>query len=165
MTLLDELEAQLKQAVFDINEEWRQMGVADLKDRLRKVVGIHTLTVQPGSVVINNQTIPIGAAATDDEIAAAIQANITKINGIISTTTTTVTRPMSITGAHTLSASIKDKIQAAKDRMAQSSAKTDNALKKFHNAVDVADNVSQSIETEADDLMKELGQFTNGGPA
>jgi predicted nucleic acid-binding Zn-ribbon protein len=72
---------------------------------------------------------------------------------------------MSITGAHVLSASIKDKIQAAKDRIAKTNTNTDAALAKFNNAADVADQVSKSIETEADDLMAELGQFTNGGPA
>lgn len=71
---------------------------------------------------------------------------------------------MSITGAANLSASIKDKIAAAKARMANVTANTDIALTKLHSAADAADQVNKSIEAEADQLLAEIGQFSNGGP-
>ena len=72
---------------------------------------------------------------------------------------------MSITGAANLSASIRDKITAAKARMANVTANTDMALTKLHSAADAADQVNKSIEAEADQLLAEIGQFSNGGPA
>lgn len=72
---------------------------------------------------------------------------------------------MSITGATHLADSIKAKIQAAKDRMAQATTNTDAALTKLNTAADAADQVSSSIAKEADDLMAQIGQFSNGGPA
>jgi hypothetical protein len=72
--------------------------------------------------------------------------------------------PMSITGASHISGSIKDKIAAAKARMAEIGSGTDAALAKLHSAGDAADAVNKSIAAEADALMSELGQFSNGGP-
>ena len=72
---------------------------------------------------------------------------------------------MSITGANNLAGSIKDKIAAAKARVANVTQNTDLALAKLHEAADAADQVNKSIEAEAAGLLAELGQFTNGAPA
>lgn len=165
MILLEEFENQLKQAVFDINEEWRQMGVADLKDRLRKVVGIHTLTIQPGAVRINNQTIPIGPAATDDEIAAAIQANINKINDL---SKPTAAKPMSITGLQ--SGAFQAKLAEMKKRFADKQneglARVDTAVEAGNAKIDQAvAGVEAKMNKEIEDSLQEFAQFTNGGPA
>ncbi len=154
LQVIDALEDSLTNAVIDENWKNRVSRQADLRQRFNDP----DLTVrQMGHFLIINTAgheITIGALATDDQIAD----EIAKIRP-------TTEKSMSITGAHTLSASIKEKIQAAKDRMAKSTEGADAALKKFNSAVDTADSVSKSIETEADELLKELGQFTNGGPA
>jgi hypothetical protein len=154
LNILDNLADSLALATIDENWKHRLGRQTELRARFNAP----DLTVrQLGHFQIINlegHEITIGSMATDEQIAAEI-ANIRQITE----------KPMSITGAHTLSASIKEKIQAAKDRMAKSTEGTEAALKKFNSAVDVADSVSKSIETEADELMKELGQFTNGGPA
>ena len=137
------------------------MSAASLKDRLRNIVGIHTLTVGPSSVTLNNQTIPIPAHASDDEIAAAIQSNIQKINAITGQPTTMTT---TITGASQLAGTIKDRINAAKAKVGTVTANADAALAKLNSAADTADQVNQAISKEADDLMAQIGQFTNGGP-
>ncbi len=73
-------------------------------------------------------------------------------------------KPMSITGSTHLAASIKDKINAAKARAQKATEGSEAALAKFNSAMDQAEAVNQSIEAEADDLVAQLGQFTNGGP-
>lgn len=93
--------------------------------------------------------------ASNAEIVAALQ------NPFVPTANT----KMSITGATHLADSIKAKIQAAKDRMAAATSGTDAALVKINAAADSADVVSAAIAKEADDLMAQLGQFTNGPPA
>ena len=72
--------------------------------------------------------------------------------------------PMSITGASHITGSIKDKIAAAQARMASINSGTDAALAKLGSAGDAADALNKSIAAEADALMAQLGQFTNGGP-
>ena len=71
---------------------------------------------------------------------------------------------MSITDAGKLAGTIKDRINAAKVRIAQVSANTDGALAKLNDAADTGDKIAKQIEKEADDLLAEIGQFSNGGP-
>jgi hypothetical protein len=73
--------------------------------------------------------------------------------------------PMSITGAANLAGTIKDRINAAKAKVAQVTQNTDNALAKLNDAADTGDRIAKQIETEADELLREIGQFSNGGPA
>jgi hypothetical protein len=72
---------------------------------------------------------------------------------------------MSITDAGKLATDIKARIQAAKDRIASVSANTDTALAKLNDAADTGDKIAKQIEKEADDLLAQIGQFDNGGPA
>lgn len=72
---------------------------------------------------------------------------------------------MSITDAGKLAGTIKDRINAAKTRIAQVSANTDGALAKLNDAADTGDKIAKQIEAEAEDLLAQIGQFTNGGPA
>lgn len=75
-------------------------------------------------------------------------------------------QPMSgITGASHLADSIKARIQAAKDRMANATSNADMAVNKLNAAADASDQLSNSISKEADDLMAQIGQFSNGSPA
>jgi hypothetical protein len=79
-----------------------------------------------------------------------------------------VTQPekpsMSITGAANLAGTIKDRINAAKAKVAQVSQNTDSALAKLNDAADTGDKIAKQIEAEADDLLAQIGQFSNGGP-
>lgn len=139
------------------------MLIHEMREALKGIPGYENLEIEyePNGhqkLTIDGKTLEVGPMASNEEIRLALQ------NPFIRTENTKLT-PMSITGAHTLSDSIKAKIQAAKDRMAKSTQNTDTALAKFNSAVDVADSVSASIEKEADDLVAQLGQFTNGAPA
>jgi hypothetical protein len=71
---------------------------------------------------------------------------------------------MSITGAANLAGTIKDRINAAKAKVAQVSQNTDQALAKLNDAADTGDRIAKQIEAEADGLLAEIGQFSNGGP-
>lgn len=70
---------------------------------------------------------------------------------------------MSITGLQ--AGAVKAAIQAAKDRQAQSLTKLAGAASKVVSVSDAMDQVSTTMEKEADDALQELAQFTNGGPA
>ncbi len=74
-------------------------------------------------------------------------------------------KPMSITGADFLAQSIKDKIRIAKERASNALTRADNAFGKFDGACSQVETVSSQIEQEADGLLAELGQISNGGPA
>ena len=71
---------------------------------------------------------------------------------------------MSITGAANLAGTIKIRIDAAKQRIASVAANTDGALAKLNDAADTGDKIAKQIEAEADDLLAQIGQFSNGGP-
>lgn len=71
---------------------------------------------------------------------------------------------MSITGAANLAGTIKDRINAAKAKVAQVSQNTDSALAKLNDAADTGDRIAKQIEAEADDLLAQIGQFSNGAP-
>lgn len=72
---------------------------------------------------------------------------------------------MSITGASYLSTSIKDMIADAKAGVAAAHAKIGGAVDNLKSAAVQATSIATAIQSEADDLMSGLGQFTNGGPA
>ena len=116
-----------------------------------------TIRFQGPFQIINleGHEITIGALATDEQIAA-------EVNKIRQTTE----KPnMSITDAGKLAGTIKDRINTAKQRIAQVSANTDGALAKLNDAADTGDKIAKQIEKEASDLLAEIGQFDNGGPA
>lgn len=80
----------------------------------------------------------------------------------LATMATTKPEPqMSITGAANLAGTIKDRINAAKAKVAEVTANTDGALAKLNEAADRGDKIAKQIEAEADDLNSQLGQFTN----
>lgn len=115
-----------------------------------------TIRFQGPFQIINleGREITIGAMATDDQIAAEIAR----------TRQTTTEQPMSITDAGKLAGTIKDRINAAKGRIASVSANVDGSLAKLNDAADTGDKIARQIEKEASDLLAEIGQFDNGGP-
>lgn len=73
-------------------------------------------------------------------------------------------REMNITGAANLAGTIKSRIDAAKSKIAKVSENTDNALTKLNAAADHGDKIAKQIETEADDLLSQIGQLSNMPP-
>jgi hypothetical protein len=139
------------------------MSVYELKMALRNIPGISGLTVGYAAngnqlITIAGKTVEVGPMASNDEIALALKSSFVRNEPSKEITA------MSITGATHLADQIKAKIQAAKDRMAQTSANTDTALAKLNSAADAAEAVNKSIAAEADDLLAQIGQFTNGAP-
>lgn len=159
---LDWFAARLSIAVYDtIQDEHNAMSLFELKQALKDIPGIEDLTIgyaEGGNQVLHlgNFACEVGPMASNEEIRVALQ------NPFIKTENTHMS---SITGATHLADSIKAKIQAAKDRMASATTNTDAALAKLNTAADAADQVSNSIAKEADDLMAQIGQFSNGAPA
>lgn len=106
-------------------------------------------------IKIDGREITFRAMATDEQILAEI-AKIRRI---------TESPAMSITGANYLAGSIKERIAAAKAKVGEVTANADTALAKLNSAADAADQVNKAIEAEADSLLAEIGQVSNGGPA
>ena len=71
---------------------------------------------------------------------------------------------MSITGADFLGKVAKDKIAAAKQKITNAVTELDNAFGKIDGAAEHAERVAQQVSSEADGLLADLGQLTNGGP-
>jgi hypothetical protein len=72
---------------------------------------------------------------------------------------------MSITGGDFLAQSVRDRIKVAKERATNALTRVDSAFGKFDGACGQAEGVAVQVEREADNLLAELGQITNGGPA
>jgi len=152
--------ARISIAVYDTNRETPEMSAYELREALKGIPGSEDLTIgraDNGNQIIHigDKTLEVSPMASNDEIILALQ------NPFIRTENT----KMAITDAGKLATSIKDRIQAAKDRVAAVSANTDQALKKLNDAADTGDKIAKQIEAEADDLHSQLGQFSNGGPA
>lgn len=146
------------------------MGLRNIKSALSHVPGIDSLQMQYGPqgsqiFIMGDVKIRLPADATPADIEAALASPGTAALLAVPLSLMPGLSVMSITGATHLADSIKAKIQAAKDRMAQATANTDASLTKLNSAADAADQVSASIAKEADDLMAQIGQFSNGAPA
>ena len=156
VTLLDDLESELKLATIEQNWKLRVGRQTELRQRFNAP----DLTVRqqgPFQVInVEGHEITLGAYATDEQIAAEI--NRVRPPPLPEKT-------MSITGAANLAGTIKDRINAAKAKVAQVTQNTDNALAKLNDAADTGDRIAKQIEAEADDLLAQIGQFSNGGPA
>jgi hypothetical protein len=151
--ILDALEDSLKLATVD--ENWKHRVGRQTELRARFNAPDLTIRYMGHFQIINleGHEITIGALANDDQIAA-------EINKLRQTGTPN----MSITGAANLAGTIKDRINAAKAKVAQVSQNTDNALAKLNDAADTGDRIAKQIVAEADGLLAEIGQFSNGGP-
>jgi hypothetical protein len=137
------------------------MGAADLRERLRDLPGGANLTLQPGVVIINNQTIPLGTASTDDEIAELIQRSISKIHEITGNI-------MSITGLQSgaFQAKLAEMRQKIANSQAQGLAKIDAAVTAGAAELDAAaENAAKKAQNEIADALQEFSLTTNGGPA
>jgi hypothetical protein len=158
LSILDAVEDSLKPGIA--YENWKNR--VGRQTELRVKFNAPDLTVRqqgPFQVInVEGHEITLGAYATDEQIAA-------EINRVRSRPPPLPETNMSITGAANLAGTIKDRINAAKAKVAQVTQNTDNALAKLNDAADTGDRIAKQIETEADELLREIGQFSNGGPA
>ncbi len=162
----------------------REMGLDGLKARLAHITGIDALKAQVNSdrtetYTLGDQTVevPAGNAAKRARVhmlAEGLRSEaLAKVDEAVAAISEQPAaelpkpsrdRSMSITGAANLAGTIKDRINAAKNRIAQVSANTDGALAKLNDAADTGDKIATQIEAEASDLLAQIGQFSNGGP-
>ncbi len=125
-------------------------------DKIRQAIGGRKSTVNYGPngetyLNIEGKSVEVRPTDTPSDIKAKLENPFER-------------KPMSITDAGKLAGTIKDRINTAKQRIAQVSANTDGALAKLNDAADTGDKIAKQIEKEASDLLAEIGQFTNGGP-
>jgi hypothetical protein len=156
-----QLEDEVTRARYEIDEKYH-IGLAEVKARLAHIAGIENLKVEP--TPRGDEIYILG------DVTAIVQKgnNRNTMNYLaekLSNPFETEQTAMSITGAANLAGTIKNRIDAAKQRIAQVSANTDGALAKLNDAADTGDKIAKQIETEADDLLAQIGQFSNGGPA
>jgi hypothetical protein len=150
------LKQELSESVDYLNFWERQIRMHTL-DKIRQAIGGRKSTVNYGPngetyLNIEGKSVEVRPTDTPADIKAKLQNPFER-------------KPMSITGAAALAGTIKDRINAAKAKVAQVTQNTDNALAKLNDAADTGDKIAKQIEAEADDLLSQIGQFTNGGPA
>jgi hypothetical protein len=144
-------EDEINRARQEINEKYH-MGLKEIREALMGQKS--TINYGPdGKAYLNIDGRPVEVMPTDtpDDIKAKLHNPFEK-------------RAMSITDAGKLAGTIKDRINTAKQRIAQVASNTDGALAKLNDAADTGDKIAKQIEKEASDLLAEIGQFTNGGP-
>jgi mevalonate kinase len=135
------------------------MSVQDLKEALRHVPGIETLTIRQGSdgdqiVSIRGRAVSLKADATPAEIEAAFATPLPPNQFV------TTRQAMSITGA----SSLKAKFEAAKARKAAIEQRAENAVKQYNDAGDIAEGAIKKLEDDAQALLAEVKDFSNGAP-
>lgn len=142
------------------------MSIADLKSRMLDVPGIEGLKMRldAGRQVfeVGGVVTAVGAFASDHEIETAIRKALRLPS--VAVIPDRKAEPMTVTGAGFLGGSIKAKIQAAKDRIAAGHSEIDAALSKLDSAAEQSAKLARSISDEADSLLADIGQFTNGAP-
>jgi hypothetical protein len=148
-----QLEDAINRARYEIDEGYHRMSALD---KVRQALGGKKATVNYGPqgetyVNLPEKSIRVLPTDTVDDIKAKLANPFER-------------KSMSITDAGKLAGTIKDRINAAKSRIAQVSANTDGALARLNDAADTGDRIAKQIESEAADLLAEIGQFTNGGP-
>ena len=149
------LQSELSETVDRLNF-WEHKIRMNGLDKIRRALGGKKSTVNfgpGGETFVNLPEVSIEVLPTDtvEDIKAKLANPFEK-------------KQMSITGAANLAGTIKNRIDAAKERIAKVAANTDGALAKLHDAADTGDKIAKQIETEADDLLAQLGQMSNGGP-
>lgn len=146
------------------------MSVADLKARLADVPGIETLTMQLSgerNVLswgqgLTRRMTTVTPFASDNDIEAAVRllANVGETSPV---PTQPKEEPMSVTGAGYVAGSLADRLRAVRSKIEQGSARMDAALSKMDQAASAHSALADTVAGEADALLAEVGQFTNGG--
>lgn len=131
------------------------MGINEVRERLRGQQGAEALQMHYGQngaqvYALNGRSVTVPPMATDDEIVTALSANPTQ----------TTKSTMSITGV----TGLKAKFEAAKQRAATIAAKADAAVKSYNDAGDIAESAISQLEADAQALLAEVKDSSNGGP-
>jgi hypothetical protein len=159
---LDWYAARLAIAVHETRRLTPEMSVLELKDALKDIPGIDTMTVgysRDGKqlVTVEDKTVEVGPMASNDEIRFAL------LNPFIRTENTR----MSISGYEP--GAIRARLDAikktGKERRDQAIAKLDDAGKKHEAVSEEIERVATVMEKEADAALQEFAEFSNGGPA
>jgi hypothetical protein len=149
------LQSELSETVDRLNF-WEHKIRMNGLEKIRRALGGRQSTINYGPkgetfVNLPEKSIEVLPTDTVDDIKAKLANPFEK-------------KTMSITDAGKLAGTIKDRINAAKGRIASVSANVDGSLAKLNDAADTGDKIAKQIEQEASDLLAEIGQFTNGGP-
>jgi hypothetical protein len=156
--------ARLSIAVYDTIRETPEMSVLGLKDALKDIPGIDSLTVgysHNGNqlITVGGKTLEVGPMASNEEIRLALQ------NPFIRTENTKI---MSITGLQ--SGAFQAKLAEMRQKIANSQAaglaKIDAAVTDGAAQLDAAaEGAAAKANKEISDALQEFGLTTNGGPA
>ncbi|WP_338688935.1 hypothetical protein V5279_25115 [Bradyrhizobium sp. 26S5] len=104
----------------------------------------------------------VGAFASDQDIEDAIR-NATRLPAVSIIPDQLKEKTMSVTGADYAGGSLSTRLRAIRQKVENTSTKMDAALTKMEQAADAHDQLATTVEGEADALMREVGQFSNGG--
>lgn len=145
------------------------MSIQDLKDRLRDVPGIETLTMQyltgRDCYGFDGHLIAVDPMTSMEEVEQAIR-NAARLPAVKITAQKTTDNSMSITGLQP--GSIKEKLDQMKqmrsERRSAAMAKLDAANAKYDGIDSQIEQLAAQIDKEADDALQEFATFTNGGP-
>jgi hypothetical protein len=148
---LDWLAARLSIAVYDTNRTTPEMSVRELKEALRDIPDIETLTIgyaPNGNQILHvaDRSIEVSPAASNEEIRLALQ------NPFIRTENTKIM-------------TIADQLKAARAQLAEARQGASNAVAESADASRVVLQEAQKVLKEAADLRAEVAELTNGGPA
>ena len=153
---LDWFAARLSLAVYDTNRESPEMSIYELRQALRDIPGIETLTVEHRLFCtllhIDGRTLQVSPGASNEEIRLALQ------NPFVRTENT----KMSITNIKP--GEVKGLLQKVRDRQAASLAKVASLAAKSEEVAAKMDAVTSTADKELDTALAELGQFSNLGP-
>ena len=148
------------------------MSIADLKNRMSDVPGIEGLTMRPKTgaisawcfLTIGDHVAATEADTSDQEIETAIRRAL-RLPSVALIPDKSKGTPMSVTGAGYAGGSLSQRLRAIRQKVEAGSAKMDGALSKMEQAADAHNQLADTVEGEADALLAEIGQFTNGGVA
>lgn len=144
------------------------MSIADLKQRMTDVLGIEVLTKrqdpETGWLIftVGDHVATTHPRASDQEIETAIR-NALRLPSVALIPDKPKGTPMSVTGAGHAGGSLSQRLRAIRQKVEAGSAKMDGALSKMEQAADAHNQLADTVEGEADALLAEIGQFTNGG--
>lgn len=147
------------------------MGVHELKQALRDIPGVESLTLVnlPNGnqrVTIAGQSVDVSPTASNAEITLAFQhpnVTITPLPAPVAymPAPTTRTTAMSITGAAPAALSIKDLIANSRQTVKAAHDKLIANAGKVNDAAAALNGLGDDLGKEGDDLMAMIGQFKN----
>ncbi|WP_342711524.1 hypothetical protein AAFG13_06690 [Bradyrhizobium sp. B124] len=144
------------------------MSIADLKSRLPDVPGIETLTLalsaghQRLTWADGSMSANVGAFASDQDIEDAIR-NAHRLPSVALIPETSQGATMSVTGAGFAGGNLKTQLAAIRQKMQDGQAKMAASLAKMDQAATAHNQLADTVSAEADALLADIGQFTNGG--